>query len=257
MNALVINLNKSVDRMVFMEKQLKDLSIVFTKIRAVDGSKLSDEEYNKFKNNWERPLRKSEVGCFLSHKLAWEYIVSENRPFLVLEDDIILSKRVREIINLFEQKSEYEFINLETSYRGKFLSKNGNTLTNEFKLHDLYHNKSGAGAYVMWPSFAKYLLNKHNNVGAALADAALYNNFHISGLYQIIPALAIQVHDCAYFKIKEPFNHSSSISSEVKPPRIYSLFFLWKRFKTQILTLSVYVMKFFQGEVKKIIFIED
>ena len=252
--ALVINLENSTDRMNFMRRQLNFLSIDYHRLEAIDGSKLSNEFYSKHLNNWERPLRKSEVACFMSHKKAWEYVVNENKPFLVLEDDIILGSKTNEIINFLEEAPLYSFVNLETSYRRKFLSKRRFNIDNKFKLHELYHNKCGAAAYIIWPSVAKFLISNFKKDGAALADSAIYNNFFKLKQYQVMPALAIQAHDCDKFNIEKPFSHASIISADKKPSKRHPLIISWKRLKTQILIVLVYIIYCKSGIRKKISF---
>lgn len=254
MKALIINLKNSTDRMSFMDQQLKALSINYNRLEAVDASKLSNEIYSKYSDNWERPLRRSEIACFMSHKRAWELVIKENQPFLILEDDVILNRQTKDILDLLQNLESHKFINLETSYRAKFLSKNCLFIDNKFALHELYHNKTGAAAYIIWPSVAKFLLSEFYNKGAALADAAIYNNFFKLKQYQIKPALAIQAHDCKRFEIKEPFIHSSTISNESKPKSRKSFFNIWKRLNTQLTIFLVYLTKFTKGVRCKITF---
>ena len=108
MKALIINLKNSTDRMSFMDQQLKALSINYNRLEAVDASKLSNEIYSKYSDNWERPLRRSEIACFMSHKRAWELVIKENQPFLILEDDVILNRQTKDILDLLQNLESHK-----------------------------------------------------------------------------------------------------------------------------------------------------
>ena len=51
-----------------------------------------DENFrDPFKN---RPVLKSEVACFLSHKKAWQRSIDLNQPLIVMEDDAIIKSYI-------------------------------------------------------------------------------------------------------------------------------------------------------------------
>ena len=101
-DAWYINLDRSADRRESIEKETEKLGIPINRWPAVDGSKLTDEDYSKLNiPAWSRPSfaleskqkgRKGEIGCYLSHKTLIEYLgslpVQENTGHLILEDDI-------------------------------------------------------------------------------------------------------------------------------------------------------------------------
>jgi glycosyl transferase family 25 len=123
MNALVINLKRSEDRMSFMSQQLESLNISFERIEAVDANELNPYIYEKHAHDWNRVLRYSEVACFLSHKKAWEYVIEKGEQFMIFEDDVILSKDIVDAVRHIEKKQKYNFINLETGSRKKLIHK--------------------------------------------------------------------------------------------------------------------------------------
>ena len=93
----VINLDRSPDRMAYMEKQLTALNLSFERINAVDGNKSSDDFLNKFyskrlnREKYFAPLKKAEIGCYISHLIACEKVIQENLDYgIILEDDLIL-----------------------------------------------------------------------------------------------------------------------------------------------------------------------
>lgn len=252
MNALVINLKRSKDRMYYMTHQLDRLNISFERIDAVDANDLETSLYEKHAYDWDRVLRRSEVGCFLSHKRAWEHVMKVGEPFMIFEDDVILSKRIVYAVNQIEKNQKYNFINLETSSRKKFIHKKKVIITKEYSLSKLLHNKSGAAAYILWPKFARYLLSNYEKKGAALADAALYDNHFALIQHQLIPAVAIQIQECTHFEIEPPFDHYSNIATQIKPKQKNTIRFKLRRLNTQLKRIIMNLFHLFYGESKKV-----
>ena len=87
-NTLIINLKSSQDRRDFQKRQFGKLGLDFEILEAFSVADLSEEQYQKFGFGWQRPLRKVEVACFLSHQKAWEEVLKRNQPCLILEDDV-------------------------------------------------------------------------------------------------------------------------------------------------------------------------
>src|SRR5690606_4095754 len=114
MNVLIINLPRSKDRREFQEKQFKDLNIKPIILNAVSTDDISEHQFEKEAFGWQRPLKKVELACFLSHKKAWEYVINYNKPMLIIEDDAVLASNTKEILNEIEQHqfSDVDLINL-------------------------------------------------------------------------------------------------------------------------------------------------
>ncbi len=77
------------------------MHVDFVRVSAIDGKKMSIEEFQEWtypRNHFEskvrftRELTKGEVGCFLSHRMCWKMLLSsgEDRA-LILEDDVEIS----------------------------------------------------------------------------------------------------------------------------------------------------------------------
>ena len=146
MNALVINLISSTDRIDFQTKQLNSLNIDYSVIEAVEAAQLDENFYQENAMSWERPLRKSELACCLSHVLAWERVIKENKPYLILEDDAILHKDTPSALNALDYLHGYDCVNLETRKRKKVISKNKAPLFENYTLSQIISNKCGAAA---------------------------------------------------------------------------------------------------------------
>lgn len=108
MKRLVINLDRSADRwdrfLTVNSAYLDDIH----RINAVDGRLLTDKW--RYLSRWMHLTHEPNkfnimpaIGCFLSHRKAWQYVVDEHLPYaLVLEDDAILTNRTAEFLEAYE-----------------------------------------------------------------------------------------------------------------------------------------------------------
>lgn len=81
--------------MAYMQETLQSLGLAAIRIPAVDGREINDSTCRQFNplNDDLRALSKSEIGCFLSHRDAWQRIVAgDHRWACIFEDDIAFSK---------------------------------------------------------------------------------------------------------------------------------------------------------------------
>ena len=89
----LINLDRSPERLAAVSTRLTELRLPFERVAAVDGMRLSQEEFDEQtrENRYYKPLRRGEVGCHLSHLEAMRRFVQSGRGYaLILEDDAIL-----------------------------------------------------------------------------------------------------------------------------------------------------------------------
>ena len=102
----VINLDRSRDRWERAAGQLDDLRIPNTRVAAIDGAKLGENELkNHVKRKgilyrWIRDLSPAEIGAGLSHRKAWEQVAQGEHPGgFVFEDDFTLDANLPVIID--------------------------------------------------------------------------------------------------------------------------------------------------------------
>ncbi|BBN83372.1 hypothetical protein PA25_33570 [Pseudoalteromonas sp. A25] len=93
----LINLDQSTDRLDKSSARLKEQGLTFERISGVYGKTLSDidliKNYQPMLNKqlFYRPLSKGEIGCYMSHRKAWQAIVDNKHPYaIVMEDDFRL-----------------------------------------------------------------------------------------------------------------------------------------------------------------------
>ena len=84
---LVINLDRSPERLASITEQLDRIGMDFDRVAALDGRELSDDFIEKaspqeiVSKTYHRALSKAEVACSLSHKSAWQTIIDDDLDF--------------------------------------------------------------------------------------------------------------------------------------------------------------------------------
>nr|WP_180075881.1 glycosyltransferase family 25 protein [Acinetobacter sp. YH12106] len=221
-NILIINLKTSKDRLEFQKKQFEKLGLPFDVLEAFSVVDLNEEQYQKLGFGWQRPLRKVEVACFLSHQKAWEEVLKRNQPCLILEDDAVLASNVKEILNEIEQHQiqGVDLINLEVRSRKKIISRKPVCTLNhtQVELYDLYQDRTGAAGYILYPSGAQKLLNRLAKTAPAIADGFIFSAYELQCL-QVEPAAIIQEDQLAAYGLiqQESFDSTIGRSEHFKP----------------------------------------
>jgi len=97
----VINLDRSHERLAHMQAIFEQLGLEFTRVAAVDGNSLPEEEFLQLTKTcrWHHPLTRSEVGCLLSHRYCLHLAMASEAAYTaVFEDDIIISPRLAPLL---------------------------------------------------------------------------------------------------------------------------------------------------------------
>lgn len=97
---LVINLDRSPDRLQLIKDQLDQLSLSFERIQAFDGKSFNPSDIESIKPNllslnkiwFPYHLINTEYACFLSHRKCWERLLDSTEDYaVILEDDVELA----------------------------------------------------------------------------------------------------------------------------------------------------------------------
>ena len=220
MQILIINLPEATDRLAFQQKQMMRLGLNYEVLKAISTTYINESTHCQLSMGWERPLRRTELACYLSHHKAWQWVVKKNQPTLILEDDALLSRYTPVLLTFLERQTHCDLITLEVRGRQKIVGE-GQSLVDDFKLLPLYQDRTGAAAYILWPQAAQILLDKAKGSPAALADAFISSSYELRA-YQVEPAAAIQLDQCDDYKVVNTIPTVSSISSEPKPMPTYA-----------------------------------
>jgi len=208
----VINLPDAIERRQFQNDQLNKLGLEYKILDATSADDLSEATYKKHYFDWQRPLRKTEIACYYSHRSAWDRVIRSGEPALILEDDAILSIFLPELLDNLNKIKSTDLINLENRGRKKFVSKSYVDIVCNSKLLRLYQDRTGAAGYILWPSGANKLIQLEKNSGIGLADAHI-TACHTLKAYQVEPSPIIQLDQCKGYGICNTYSHTVSKST--------------------------------------------
>lgn len=204
MKVFIINLDRSIDRLAQQEQQFSKLGITFERIPALSVSDISLDLYKQYATKAQRLLKQSELACLFSHKKAWEQVIKENQPCVILEDDAVLSNDFSHILTQLEKTplTNIDFINLEVHTKPKIISRTPIQTLKNHQLFALFLDKSGAAGYILYPTGATKLL-KYLSHKIELADSFIFECPTLNKA-QIEPAIVIQSDKCHLHNI--PFD---------------------------------------------------
>ncbi|RMA80157.1 glycosyltransferase family 25 protein [Umboniibacter marinipuniceus] len=210
MKITVINLPSAVDRRQFQLKQAQSLGLALSFKDAVNREQVPKAVAEALSVQWERKMSPTEVACYLSHFQLWEQISATSEPMLILEDDALLSAQLPTFLQEVAQLVDIDHISLEVRARKKLIGDKVIYTIANTELRRLYLDRTGAAAYILWPSGARKLLQLHRLSGAALADAQICRAHQLNS-FQTEPPLSIQLDCCEHYGIEPPIETQSTI----------------------------------------------
>ncbi|SDB80901.1 glycosyltransferase family 25 protein [Acinetobacter boissieri] len=211
MKVFIINLEQCTDRLEQQTLQFQKLDLTFNRLAAVTVNEFSKETYERLAFQGQRPMKQSELACFLSHKKAWQTVLDLKEPCLILEDDAVLVKDLKEILNDIKRLENTDFVNLEVHGRKKSVAKEPRyTVATDYNLFNLYQDRSGTGGYVLFPTGAKKLLDCAEQTHPKLADEFIYGCYTLNA-YQIEPAALLQSDKADMYGVDVSVMHESVI----------------------------------------------
>lgn len=187
---VVISLIGATSRRNVAQDQLKELNLDWQFLDAVDGRlfKSQPKEYNekRVKRLLGFNLSPSEIGCFLSHKKAWQLCCEKNQPLLILEDDFLMVTSLKNIINdILSTQENWDIIRLQG------ISKTNHTFVDRInETHSLVKNSNdplGTTAYIIKPLAAANLLNHSKYIFEPVDHFLEHTKYHQAKILAIKP----------------------------------------------------------------------
>jgi glycosyl transferase, family 25 len=180
MQIYLINLDRDHKRLAHFQRQAEHAGVVFQRVAAVDGRKLSPQDFQKLISPAFEfsPMTPPEVGCLASHKKAWERLLATDAQHAaIFEDDAILSEDLGSTLSEIAQSNlDFDIIKLETTLRRVVVSKSEVTLPGGYQLQQLLTWHGGTAGYIISRAGAEKLLGwkvKSASSSAADRDAPL------------------------------------------------------------------------------------
>ena len=168
MQTYIINLERSSDRRGYMQSLLQPFSCFngYQFIPAVDGRTMSEDSINTHflqdvaYKRYGRPVKRSEIGCVLSHYACYQKLVEsgDNEAF-IMEDDILFRKDNETLKNILPHAKQ--FLSIERPvillFFGEYWWLYTKSFTEEFHLKRVYDAISAQG-YMINRAAAQLLL---------------------------------------------------------------------------------------------------
>lgn len=209
----IISLPTALIRRQAQEKQAAAMGFEPVWIPAVGIDDITEADFLSMAFSSRRPLKKTEVACFLSHQKTWAWVAQLNEPVVILEDDVILAPGFLADIAALGTLEDTDHVCLETWNKKVLGSKR---LHGSVVLRELKMNSAGAAGYLLWPSGAQILLKQHQQQGVALADAFI-NGVPRWRSWQLLPANVVQQNVAHHFGVDSPIPADSLINREQNP----------------------------------------
>ena len=236
MKVLIINLDQDAERLAVQSRQMSVLGLEWERIPAVTPQTLRPPADDPIWQNWQRPLRSTEMALFASHLKAWLQVISENAPCLILEDDALLAAATPRFLKQVAGLEMPDHITLETRGRKKILGRSAYPYA---PIRRIFQDRTGSAAYVMFPSGAAKMMRRAAHVTAP-SDAAINDASELVS-FQADPALAIQFDQCTAHDMTPPIPVAPSTIDRVAKPALtwfskrQQAGFRWRRIKGQFL----------------------
>ncbi|MBN7764058.1 glycosyltransferase family 25 protein [Nitratireductor aquimarinus] len=187
MKTFLINLDRSPERLQYMDELLNRRGVPYIRVSAVDGTVIDRPAYAS------SSLTMPEIGCFLSHRSIWELMVSEDIPVaLVLEDDIEISPGLAQLIDNPQWLPGDDFIvKLDTTGTRVALTETKITVPTQRRLLELNGQHLCTSGYILSRSAASKLLELsttlHDPVDVFLFEDRQKRR-NESPVFQMVPA---------------------------------------------------------------------
>ena len=199
MQAYVINLDRSPDRLAFFQQQAAAAAISVERISAVDGRQLSEAELqDAVLPQFEfQPINECEIGLFMSHKRAWQKLVDSGAcAAAVFEDDAVIAPEMGEILQAIDDRQpSFDVIKLESTLRKVVCERESLQLTDNSTLQRLLTWHGGTAGYVISADCAQRLLKLREKL-ADPVDQVMFNPMSKVcaelNIFQLTPAACIQ-----------------------------------------------------------------
>lgn len=199
MRTLLINLDRSPERLAEFRAEADRCGLAFERLPAVDGARLDAGAVSALIDPQFRfqPVGRGEIGIFLSHREAWRIAAGgPDRWTTVMEDDVRLADDVPALLAAIEEiDPDAGIIRLETTLRRVLVDDEAVALVRGRALHRMRSWHGGTAAYAIHHNTAADLLARSARISDPL-DQWLFNPlspvFGTVAVSQVVPGAAVQ-----------------------------------------------------------------
>ncbi|MBC6441532.1 MAG: glycosyltransferase family 25 protein [Rhodobacteraceae bacterium] len=194
----LINLDRSTDRLADFDQQARAAGIQYTRIAAVDGTTIDSATRTRLfaKRSGHLPLGPREMGCFLSHRAAWQQVVDDTANWaFIAEDDIRFANAARFFTHTDWLPAQADMVKAETCRQKIRMSRKPAARPHGHALRRLLSYHGGTAGYFISKQGAEILLRETADKCDA-ADHILFNpQFGVTQhlqIWQLDPAICVQ-----------------------------------------------------------------
>ena len=162
MEVFVINLEESSDRKKLFDERNAQYMGKYNYFNAVNGKKLNISELNE--DIFEKKsinYSNGALGAALSHLNLWDKCIENNKPIIIMEDDVIVNYEYKKHLENVLSMLPEDFDILQLSYNFDSVLSFHNTIYEQ--CHSLFaklRHAFGIAAYIVSPKGAKILKEK-------------------------------------------------------------------------------------------------
>lgn len=161
----IINLKRSEKRKIDIMHKLDRLGVKASIFNAIDYMQDDFEQHvqqyddSKRMRIYGNSLAPGEIACYASHYKMWEYCAKNNKPIVIMEDDVEIQKDFPTAI--FEAEAlihEFKYIRLAATFKQPYLHIAD--VGSKFNLVRYIKGPQGMQCYALSPDGARMLLEK-------------------------------------------------------------------------------------------------
>ena len=174
---LLINLDKSKDRLNRFNDNLFDNNFNIIRIPAFDANNISDNNFKILKKNKNKFLglsdtKKGQYGCWKSHIKCYKYIIDNFIEWaIIMEDDALLKPGLSKIFKNFSIPNDTDIIFIHKR------SQKCKRIINNFKNFDICVDGWGSDGYIISYNCAKKILDSvYSNIYFMQIDTILFQS---------------------------------------------------------------------------------
>ncbi|WP_214472442.1 glycosyltransferase family 25 protein [Mesorhizobium sp. dw_380] len=196
MKLLVINLDRSPDRLAHMTAEFTRIGIGFERVAGIDTKQHPDLVLQpQHAIHAIRPLAGSEIACLHSHRACWTIIAQDDAPYgAVFEDDMVFSGKAGALLgDTSWVPADADVVKLETFFSRTVIQRRRTSAGHGFSMVRLRKGHPGAGGYLLSRQTARDFLQATAQVNIAVDDL-IFDPIVSAGktVYQLVPALCAQ-----------------------------------------------------------------
>ena len=199
MKCLVINLDRSSDRLAHVAAEFHGIGISFERIAAVDARGRPDLASMQQSTGHvsQSRLTDAEIACLLSHRACWSIIAAgDDAHVAVFEDDVVFTSAAGGLLaDAGWIPADADIVKLETFFWPATIGPRRIAVGHGFSLNRLYNPHLGCAGYILSKRIAGALVEATEEIVMPV-DHVLFDPARqrqpVRKIYQLSPALCVQ-----------------------------------------------------------------